>query len=237
MNSITLQPFDRIFNDEWMDRMKKARVIHNDLYCALRKNEYRKEVNKWLIYFENKGWLNRLKQRLRMATTWPSFYSKINELRTGYFFEHRLGFQLTEYEATTNERKNVDFKGIKDNTEFFIEVKTPLDLEQKNWKISKWDGDHEILVYNLLDKAIAQLPQNGSNIIVLCDDLKLPLFYDGTIIPSIKDFLNSYDLIGSVCILGSIFLEDIYKKEYVLNPNATSPIEDSIFQEVEKVEI
>lgn len=234
MNSVTLQPFDRIFNDEWMDRMKKARVVHNDLYCALRKNEYRKEVNRWLICFENKGWLKHLEQRLRMATTWPSFYSKINELRTGYVFERKLGFQLTEYETTTNGRKNVDFKGTKNNIEFFVEVKTSFDLEQKDRKLSKWDGDHETLVYNLLEKAVKQLPQNGNNIIVLCDDLNPPLLDDGTIICSIKEFLHSYNLIGCVCILGSIFLEDIYEKGYVLNLNATNPIGDSILQEVEE---
>lgn len=235
MNNIVLQPFDRIFNDEWMEQIKKVKDFNNDLYCALRKNEYRKEVNKWLIYFENKGWLNSLEQRLRMGTTWSSFYSKMNELRTGYFFEYKLGFRLSEYEATTNEPKNVDFKGIKDNTEFFIEVKTPLDgLRQKDWKISKWDGDNETLVYNLLDKAITQLSQNGNNIVVLCDYLNLPLFYDGTIIDSIKYFLNSNDLVGCVCILGNTFSEDMYRSEYVLNSNATNPIDKSIFQRVEK---
>ena len=235
MDSITLQPFDRIFNDEQMERIKQAKVINNDnLYYALRKNEYRKEVNKWLIYFKNKGWLDRFEQRLRMATTWPSFYSKINELRTGYFFEHRLGFQLTEYEATTNGHKNVDFKGIKNNIEFFIEVKTPLDLGQKDWRISGWDGDNKALVDYLLDKAIMQLPQNGNNIVVLSDDLKPPLSDDETITPSIREFFTSCDLIGCVCILGNTFLEDMYKWETVLNPNATKPIEDSIFQEVEK---
>lgn len=219
-------PLDRIFNDELM---KKIKATDNSLFNALRKNKYRIEVNNWLINFGSKGWLKSLEKRLYRSTTWSSFYSKINELRAGYFFEHVLGFRLIQYEAPTENRKNVEFKGIKNKAEFFIEVKTPLVLEKQNG-ISGWDGDNEPLVYDCLDKAITQLPQNGNNIVVLSDDLNLPLLYDGTIISSIKVYLNlpESEKIGAVCILGNIFIEDMYKREFIVNPNARKPIQEFI---------
>lgn len=223
-----LQPLDRIFNDSW-----KQNVRDGELRYAIGSDKYRTEVNKWLIFFESKGWLDtRLKRKLRSAKTWPSYYSKVNELRAGYFFETKLNFSLTDHEFQTSKDRKVDFKGTKNKSDFFIEVKTPLDLDRRKYQGGSYNNSDK--VYFLLDKALPQLPDDGKNIVVLSDDLKVPLLSDPLLKfnNTVETYFNSpeSEKIGAVCVLGDIYHETMYKLDVTLNPNAKNPIDKIIFE-------
>jgi hypothetical protein len=149
-----LEPLDDIFDETWL-------ASRPELCYPLGENrEYRKEVNKWLQFFNEKGWLDeKLIKRLRNSNTWTSFYSKINEFRAGYFLEKKLNFILSSYEVSTIDNKNVEFKGKVSDFDVFIEVKTPLDLNRKSQKGGWFNGSDKVC--ESLHKAVEQLPENA----------------------------------------------------------------------------
>lgn len=222
---------DVIFGKKWLNS-------RSELQYPLGKNqEYRIEVNKWLKFFDKKKWLDeKLIKRLQSANTWSSYYSKINELRTGYFFEIKLNFVLTQYEAQTTKEKNVEFKGTINDIVVFIEVKTPLDLDRKLWKGGWFNSSDK--VYDLLDKAIEQLPNNASAIVVFSDDLNVSLIDDTLAQNSIWTSFNSsdYQKVSAVCILGNIYHEYMYEMLWAINDNASFPLKEEIFKLYPKIE-
>jgi len=225
-----LIPLDKIFDKQWLS-------LRKELQYPLEKNQnYRVEVNNWLQFFDKKGWLDqKLIKRLRNARTWTSYYSKINELRAGYFFKEKLNFSISGYEAPTHDNKNVEFKGRVKSVDMFIEVKTPLDLDRKLYKGGWFNNNNKI--YEVLDKAAEQLPDNASTIVVLSDDLNLPLLLDPLAQNSIWIIFNStdYEKISAICILGNIFHEDMYKMLWATNSNAKKLIDEGIFSGFNKL--
>lgn len=222
---------DDIFGEKWLNSRLELQ------YPLVKNQEYRMEVNNWLIFFANKKWLDeKLIKRLQSANTWSSYYSKINELRTGYFFEIKLNFVLTQYEAPTTKGKNVDFKGTVNDAVVFIEVKTSLDLDRKLWKGGWFDGSDK--VYDLLDKAIEQLPNDAPAIVVFSDDLNVSLYDDTSAQNSIWTSFNSpdYQKVSAVCILGNIYHGDTYKMLWAINDNASFSIKEEIFKRFPKIE-
>lgn len=219
-----LNPLDDIFDNDWLQSINDS-----ELQYALGMNDkYRLEVNNWLVFFSGKGWLDsHLVARLRSAKTWTSYYSKINELRAGYFLENKLNINLDYYEVSTHDNKDVEFRGLLDNSEIFIEVKTPLDLDRKLWKKGWVNNDDKIC--DVLEKAAAQLPSNKKTIVILSDDLKMPLLDDDQTGKIIRNCLNTFPIISVVCILGNIYYDETYKMEYVVNLNANYSIEEVIF--------
>ena len=180
------------------------------LEYALKKNiKYEKEIEKWLLFFQKKNWLNEEKIKdLRSGKSFSSFYGKINEFRAGYYIEKKKKITLTEHESPTRNNRNVEFKGksILDK-DIFIEVKTPIKLiKPKSGSFNNSD-----IVLKLLNKANKQLAKYGKRIVVLSDDLEVTLFYDLNALNSIKNKLSSYENIDEVWILGNIFWEDLYR--------------------------
>jgi hypothetical protein len=219
-----------IFPQDWITKRPQLKF-------PLSKNqEYMNEVEKWLQFFEVKGWLTEsLKKRLRTATSWSSFYAKINELRAGYFFEKKLQFVLNEYESPTINGKNAEFKGKINGEEVFIEVKSPLKFERSSG--GSFDSSEE--VREVLEKAIKQLPSGSMNIVVLSDDLDVSLFSDLNAQSSIITNFNGaeFEKISTVCILGNIFFEDMYKMIFAQNLNANIKLSSKNFRGFEEIKL
>jgi len=236
--SAKLLPIDDIFDNVWLNSRPA-------LSYALGKNQkYIEEVNAWLGFFQQKGWLDaKLIKRLQSANTWSSYYSKINELRAGYFFEKKLNLILSEYEVQTVGDKNVEFKSRRDDVDIFIEVKTPLHFLKKEigWINIKgpWKkGDIIYEIYDCLDKAVMQLPNNSPTIVVLSDDLNVSLLdCPQHILNHIWTAFNSseYMKVSVVCILGNIYHEDMYKMLWASNCNAKYQIDKAIFDGFNKI--
>lgn len=221
---------EKIFDSRWLSTRKELQ------YPLGRNQAYRIEVNKWLQFFDGKGWLDEgLVRRLRNANTWPSYYAKINELRAGYFFETQLNFQLTDYEFPTNAGKNVEFKGKTGDENIFIEVKTPLDLDRKTYRGGSFDSSDKI--YDLLDRSSTQLPDGSRAIVVLSDDLNVPLFYDLLAWHSLWVAFNSSDYakISAICILGNITHQEMYKMMWLVNPNAKTLVDPTMFRRFDQL--
>ncbi len=241
MKDIVIQkliPLDNIFDEQWL----KERP---ELQYPLSKNQkYREEVNNWLHLFDAKKWLDdKLIKRLQNANTWTSYYSKINELRAGYFFEKKLNFVLSAYEVSTIDNKNVEFKGRVNGVDVFIEVKTPLHLKKKR---SGWlningpwrKGDIIYEIGKCLDKATKQLPDNAQSIVVLSDDFNVSLFdCVQHILDNICILFDSYDYqkISALCILGDIYYENMYQMMWTGNDNTNHPISEDIFKGYNKI--
>lgn len=227
---IRLDPLDKIFNQQWLAQREKLQ------YPLGRNQDYRVEVNNWLQFFDKKGWLDiSTIQRLRHANNWTSFYAKINELRAGYFFEKKLGCDLIKYEASTEDGKNIEFQGRIKGLDVFIEVKTHLDLDRESHKGGWFNNEDKI--YDMVDKAIEQLPSNVTTIVVLSDDLDVPLLFDPLGQEAIWTSFNSAgaDKIGAICILGNIYREHTYEMLWAANLNAQKPINGNIFQDFGKI--
>lgn len=226
---------DEVFPSAWFSEspLKKSGLVY-----PLQKNEsYKKEVEKWFSFFKKRGWLDKnLKKKFRTSTTWSSFFSKINELRAGYFLENELHIKLVEYESKTNDQKNVEFLGIWNYEEIYIEVKSPLEFETTKRQGGWFDNSDKIA--ESLKKANEQIPPSSINIIVLSGDCNVPLFDDMKTQWSIMDsFENySYPKISVVILLGSIYMEDIYRMEWCINPNAGMPIKKSMFSDFKEMQ-
>ena len=221
---------DSIFPKKWIDQRPELR------YALSENQEYRVEVNKWLEFFDSKGWLTKnLIKRLQTANSWASFYSKINELRAGYFLETELGIKLNKYEANSTGEKNVEFKGTINDDEVYFEVKTPLNLNNRNFRCGSFNGSGKII--DCLNKANEQFSGSSLNIVVLSDDLKVPLSFDLLAQNTIWRLLNcgSYPKISTVLIVGNIYHEAMYRMRWAMNPNATFSLERGLFNNYEKI--
>lgn len=221
---------DDVFDKQWLGSRKELQFALGE------KQNYRIQVNQWLQFFKFKNWLDdNLIKRLRTASNWTSYYSKINELRAGYFFEKKLKFILSKYESPTINDKNVEFKGRINNFDIFIEVKTPLNLDRKRYK-GGWGNDNDIIC-EVLDKAIKQLPDNASTIIVLSDDLRVPILDDSFQQNIIWELLDTpdYQKVSAVCVLGDISIENMYEMRWAVNDNAKYPIDKDIFSGFKKI--
>lgn len=222
---------DKIFDDQWFN--SKGKLMPQLVYPLKRNPEFREEVEKWLTYFDNKGWLDQeMIKRLRMASSWLSFYSKMNELRAGYFFGNKLNFFLTKFNVPVL-RKNVDFEGTVNNSEIYIEVKTPTEANKKmGTKRESGSFDNTKVVYDLLKKATLQLPDAKYCIVVLSDYLNVSLLDDIKVrmytIPGLFK-LEDFKKISAVCILGNVYHETLYKMRLIINSNATCLVRENIF--------
>lgn len=208
---------DQIFDANWFNSKSKSRS--QLIYPLIKNLKFRKELEKWFIYFKNKGWLDqKMIKDLRRASSWPSFYSKINELRTGFFFEKILNFNLTKYHAPVLN-KNIEFEGEVNNHKIYIEVKTPTEIN------SKLENDRECIsfdnseiVTNLIRGSTSQLPNNEQNIVVLSDYLNVSLLNDIKVkkytIPNLLN-INEFKKISAVCILGNIYHETLYRMIFI----------------------
>ena len=225
-----LTPLDEIFDKQWLSSREELQ------YPLGRNQDYKIEVNNWLQFFDKKGWLDEnLIQRLRHANNWSSYYAKMNELRAGYFFEKKLGFNLIKYEVPTEESKNVEFEGEIKGVNIFIEVKTPLDLDRKLHRGGWFNNEDKI--YDVLDKATEQLPHNAVTIVVLSNDLNVSLFSDPMGQDCIWTSFNSsgHDKVSAVCILGDIYHYHMYEMLWAANLSARKPIDESIFDGFKKI--
>jgi hypothetical protein len=225
-----LAPFDTIFDKEWV--LKRP----NLQYPLVQNEPYRMEINKWMKFFQSKGWLTpTVIKRLRTSRTFESFYSKINEFRCGYFFEKILHFKLSGYEVRTINNKDVEFEGFIDDTKVIIEVKSPMDYPLDLMYCGSFNNSGK--VFEVISKSIEKLPKDVPAIIVLSDGLNVTLFADPMAQNAVWKILENkdYKKISAICILGNIYHQDMYKIGWAVNSNANYPINEDIFAGYQKI--
>lgn len=228
MNKETpLAYLEEVFNTDWLNSLHDQTLK----FALSQHSEYRCEVNRWLELFHEKGWLtDKTKQRLRQSHNWPSYYSKINELRVGFFIEKFLGLRLVEYEAKTVKNKNVEFKCVSINEQVvFAEVKTPLNLERFGLTPQKMNNVD--LIRQLIKKAAIQLGERKPSLVVLADDLNFPLLNDLRTQSAIKEIWQDPSLhtVSATCFMGGIFQETMYDIVWSINPHALQLIDENLF--------
>lgn len=239
---------DKIFDKRFFEGLKTEELVY-----PLKKNQFfRAEIEEWLKFFRRKKW--DIEKKLRHAKSFDSLYSKLNELRAGYFLENFCQVELLNYEYDIKEKNtNIEFRGILPNQQqVFIEVKTPLIRQKNRWKKSNhiysfWHRDESSPksknAFDLIKEASSQLPNNHVGIVILSDALDFSLLDSLRRLPNelgVKEMiimgdqnddevwegLVKFKNINCLMILGNLFREDFYKNYLIFNESAQILLEE-----------
>lgn len=222
--------------EELKNLANKDILLKNVIFGSFESAKYfRTELNKWIKFFEDKSfWSESLKKRILGSSNWYAFYSTLNELKLGYFVENNLGIIVEEYEAKTNNNKNVEFRGKnKKNEKCFIELKTKI-------KENKSEFGH----FNASGKACQafadankQFPRGHMNLLFMSNDLEVSLFSDVAAQNTVWNLLQQkkFSNISAVCLFGDIYMENMYKLYYAINGQAIKKINPNIFKNCKKI--
>lgn len=215
------------------------------------KNEsWKNEIEKWLLYINNKGELNRFLPRLTKMNS-----RKINEvlaeISSAYLLESILNLKVTGWEVPTNGDKNVDFTIDLNSEEVYCEVKSPswqselskkekLGIRKAQGKYIKnevrWFG-HWVNIRYSIKKAYPKFLSNCYNLVIIQDDLIVPilafptntqieiaLFEEQAIYDNEKGVFigNDYENVGGVLLIdiNPTSRNKVYKYKFIKNPNA-----------------
>jgi len=211
---------------------------------------WKNEIEKWLLYINNKGELNRFLPRLTKIDS-----RKINEvlaeISSAYLLESILNLKVTGWEVPTSSDKNVDFTIDLNSEEVYCEVKSPswqselskkekLGIRKAQGKYKKNEvrffGHWKNIRY-AIKKAYPKFLSNCKNLVIINDDLfvgildfptdtaiKIGLFNNGIAYGATKGiFINrDYENIGGVLFINinPTSRKKIYKYKFFTNPNA-----------------
>jgi len=87
-------------------------------------DNWKKEINKWLVFIRNKGELKRFIPRLTKMNN-SKRDEALAEISSAYLLENELNFVVIGWEVPTKNNKNVDFVIEEKVNEIFCEVKSP----------------------------------------------------------------------------------------------------------------
>ena len=214
---------------------------------------WKNEIEKWLLYINNKGELNRFLSRLTKMDS-----RKINEvlaeISSAYLLNNELNFVVTGWEVPTKNNKNVDFviKGKSD--EIFCEVKSPgwegelskKELmggrkDQPKYKHLGWRSfAHWKNIRYAIKKAYPKFLSNCKNLLIIQDDLfvsildfptdtqiEIALFEEQAVYNNEKGVFvgNDYENVGGVLLINinPTSRNKVYKYKFFANPNALKP--------------
>ena len=214
---------------------------------------WKNEIEKWLLYINNKGELNRFLSRLTKMDS-----RKINEvlaeISSAYLLNNELNFVVTGWEVPTKNNKNVDFviKGKSD--EIFCEVKSPgwegelskKELmggrkDQPKYKHLEWRSfAHWKNIRYAIKKAYPKFLSNCKNLLIIQDDLfvsildfptdtqiEIALFEEQAVYNNEKGVFvgNDYENVGGVLLINinPTSRNKVYKYKFFANPNALKP--------------
>lgn len=211
---------------------------------------WKNEIEKWLLYVNNKGELDRFIPRLTKMDS-----RKINEahaeISSAYLLESILNLEVIGWEVPTNSDKNVDFTIDLNSEEVYCEVKSPswtselskkekLGIRKDQGKYIKnearWFG-HWVNIRYAIKKAYPKFLSNCNNLVIIQDDLFVPilafptdtqigiaLFEDQSIYNNEKGyFVNSdYENVGGILFIdiNPTSRNKVYKYKFIKNPNA-----------------
>ena len=147
-------------------------------------DNWKKEINKWLVFIKNKGELKRFIPRLTKMDN-SKRDEALAEISSAYLLENELNFVVTGWEVSTKNNKNVDFviKGKSD--EIFCEVKSPgwegelskkelmgSRKDQQKYKHFEWRSfAHWNNIRYAIKKAYPKFLSNCKNLVIINDDL------------------------------------------------------------------
>ncbi|MFO8089871.1 MAG: hypothetical protein R6U13_08555 [Desulfatiglandaceae bacterium] len=215
------------------------------------------EVKKWLIYIDSKGELNRFISRLTKQDERKANEALV-EISSAYVLEKRLKYKVTDWEKPTLSNKNVDFVIKNGSDEIYCEVKRPSwmgelpkdqlnnDRSSRKWKAKYINAEsfsfgHWRNIRKAIKKAYPKFLKDKKNLVVIHDDLRVPilndivtkemidiaLFLDKKVQGSYDSELGyfadcKYNRVGGILFIdinpGSV--NEIYKSLFIENPNA-----------------
>jgi len=213
---------------------------------------WKNEIEKWLLYINNKGELNRFLPRLTKMDS-----RKINEvlaeISSAYLLESILNLRVTGWEVPTSSDKNVDFTIDLNSEEVYCEVKSPswqselskkekLGIRKAQGKYKKNEvrffGHWKNIRY-AIKKAYPKFLSNCKNLVIIQDDLwvnildfptdiqiEIALFEDQSVYNNEKGYFANSDYEN----VGGILFIDInptsckkYKIKFFPNENSKMP--------------
>ena len=95
-------------------------------------DEWKKEIDKWLLFIQSKGQLERYIPRLIKGSK-AMRDEALAEMSSAYVLEVIYKYPVIQWEAKTANRRDIDFVIKKDTNEICCEVKSPgweMELEQ-----------------------------------------------------------------------------------------------------------
>lgn len=214
---------------------------------------WKNEIEKWLLYINNKGELDRFIPRLTKMDS-----RKINEvlaeMSSAYLLESILNLKVTGWEMPTSSDKNVDFTIDLNSEEVYCEVKSPSwqsELSEKeklgNRKVQEKYKKNEVRFFGhwknisyAIKKAYPKFLNNCKNLVIINDNLfvgildfpndtaiRIALYNNSIAYGGIKGaFINNdYENIGGVLFINinPSSKRKVYKYKFVENPNALKP--------------
>jgi len=214
---------------------------------------WKSEIEKWLLYINNKGELDRFIPRLTKMNS-RKINEALAEISSAYSLESIFNLKVTGWEVPANGDKNVDFTIDLNSEEVYCEVKSPswqselskkekLGIRKAQGKYKKNEvrffGHWKNIRY-AIKKAYPKFLNNCKNLVIIQDDLwvnildfptdiqiEIALFNNGIGYGGIKGVFISgdYENVGGVLFINinPSSQESIYKYKFVDNPNALKP--------------
>jgi hypothetical protein len=147
-------------------------------------DSWKKEIDRWLVFIENKGELKRFIPRLTKMDS-SKRDEALAEISSAYLLENELNFIVTGWEVPTRNNKNVDFVIERKVNEIFCEVKSPgwegelskKELmegrkDQRKYIPSEWRSfGHWKNIRYAIKKAYPKFLSNYKNLVIIQDDL------------------------------------------------------------------
>jgi hypothetical protein len=216
----------------------------------IKNDSWKNEIEKWLLYINNKGELDRFLPRLTKMDS-RKINEALAEISSAYLLESILNLKVTGWEVPTNSDKNVDFTIDLNSEEVYCEVKSPswtselskkekLGIRKDQGKYIKnearWFG-HWVNIRYAIKKAYPKFLSNCNNLVIIQDDLFVPilafptdtqieiaLFEDQSVYNNEKGyFVNSdYENVGGILFIdiNPTSRNKVYKYKFIKNPNA-----------------
>ena len=211
---------------------------------------WKNEIEKWLLYVNNKGELDRFIPRLTKMDS-RKINEALAEISSAYLLESILNLKVIGWEVPTNSDKNVDFTIDLNSEEVYCEVKSPSWTSELSKK-EKLGGRKDQRKYIHLEcrsfghwknirytikKAYPKFLSNCNNLVIIQDDLFVPilafptdtqieiaLFEDQSVYNNEKGyFVNSdYENVGGILFIdiNPTSRNKVYKYKFIKNPNA-----------------
>ncbi len=217
---------------------------------GIKNDSLKNEIEKWLLYINNKGELDRFVPRLTKMND-----RKINEvlaeISSAYLLENILNFKVTDWEVTAIRDQNIDFTIALHSKEVYCEVKSPSWQSELSNKeklgIRKAQGKYKRNEFRsfghwrniryAIKKAYSKFLSSCYNLVIIQDDLIVPildfptdiqieiaLFEEQAIYDNEKGVFigNDYENVGGVLLIdiNPTSRNKVYKYKFIKNPNA-----------------
>jgi hypothetical protein len=231
--------FENVFNNtEWHGR--------SDSYIN---DEWKNEINKWLLFIRSKNQLERYLPRLRDYRTRRD--EALTEIASAYVMEVKLKYPIISWEEKTIGDKNVEFVVLDDSHKIYCEVKSPgwegelTEDERSSGRKDlpkHMDGEGRSIgpwrkIRYAIKKAYPKFLPNCRNLLIINDDLfvnileipeniDIALFEESGIYDGEKGYFTSKDFknIGGVLVLNCwITTRFEYNYKFIANDNAREP--------------